>query len=219
MSKRPSPSGLQKNGVPVIDWPSIRDWILRRDDHICQTCKVNVAGEVDHIWPRRLGGPDHIDNLCAICGPCNKTKGARVDLASATDKQLQLARSAIRGRLEALEAEYNDFVNEEMRRCVAGDGRSASVLSEVRSAAIRRARALEEWELVYEKLRPSRRGPAQILLLLASIDRLAETATLGFDDLETLQLLRAHAGIRQLVETIVPADIWEASRARQRAQP
>jgi hypothetical protein len=81
-------SGLVRDGQPVTDWPSIRRWVLARDGGVCQVCRISEANDVDHIWPRRLGGRDHIDNLRAACGPCNKAKGGRVSLEAASTTDL-----------------------------------------------------------------------------------------------------------------------------------
>lgn len=117
-----SPSGLVRAGKPVTDWPSIRRFVLDRDGHRCRTCR-DLAAEVDHLWPRRLGGADHIDNLAAICGPCNKAKGARVDILRATDQQLRSAHHALAARIRAMENELNEVVNEQLKRFVAADDR------------------------------------------------------------------------------------------------
>lgn len=63
-------------------WPDVRAYVLRRDDHTCQTCGA-PANEVDHIFPRRRGGSDFLENLQALCGTCNREKGARADLQAA----------------------------------------------------------------------------------------------------------------------------------------
>lgn len=59
----------------TLSWPALRGAVLYRDDFECQVCG-DPATEVDHIFPRSLGGPDEFENLQAICGPCNKAKGA-----------------------------------------------------------------------------------------------------------------------------------------------
>lgn len=55
-------------------WLRARRYVLTRDGHRCRVCGV-PATEVDHIWPRRLGGSDEPDNLRAICRSCNLRKG------------------------------------------------------------------------------------------------------------------------------------------------
>lgn len=38
--------------------------------------------ELDHVHPYSLGGPFEVDNLQALCSPCNNRKGARTDAES-----------------------------------------------------------------------------------------------------------------------------------------
>jgi hypothetical protein len=151
--KPPSPSGLYRDDKPVTDWPAIRAWVLNRDGHKCQTCKVSVATEVDHLWPRRLGGSDHIDNLKAICGPCNKAKGARVDLAGATEAQLRLADAALRARIRSAEIEHHEVVNERIRRFIATRNRrdSADLLADLDAEALSRASRHDGWRAAIEQ--------------------------------------------------------------------
>lgn len=102
-------SGLWHGNVPVTDWRTIRMWVLARDEYLCQTCRVATANEVDHVWPRRLGGSDNIANLKAICGSCNKIKGARVDLSAASDLQLYDAKHTLAARIEVLERDLESI--------------------------------------------------------------------------------------------------------------
>lgn len=125
-----SPSGLIRptTDKPVNDWASIREWVLTRDGHLCQICKLRAATDVDHIWPRRLGGEDHIHNLRAACGPCNKAKGDRVDIGTASDWDLLRGIDALRQRSEALEAEAEQFENHLLiRAMITGQSRGALV--------------------------------------------------------------------------------------------
>ena len=52
--------------------------ILRRDNYRCQYCGEEHARlTVDHVIPRRAGGPHSWDNLVAACLACNRRKGHR----------------------------------------------------------------------------------------------------------------------------------------------
>lgn len=149
----PSPSGLYIGDKPVTDWPTIRTWVLKRDGHLCQTCKVSVAAEVDHVWPRRLGGPDHIGNLRAICGSCNKAKGGRVDILAASVDQLRTGTSALATRIRTLELEQNEIASEWMKRAIAHGDEAATreVLASLAVAASARESDLAGWRDVVER--------------------------------------------------------------------
>jgi len=58
-------------------WIDLRGWVLARHP-LCVVCRAHgittAATEVDHIVPRRDGGPDTFDNLQSLCGPCHKIK-------------------------------------------------------------------------------------------------------------------------------------------------
>ena len=63
--------------------------VLRRDDYRCQYCgQAGSRLTVDHIVPRRLGGPYSWDNLVTACPTCNRRKGGR-SLAEAHMRLLQ----------------------------------------------------------------------------------------------------------------------------------
>lgn len=57
-------------------WRTLRKQIMERDQHLCQYCGA-TAQTVDHIIPRKKGGPDSDENLVACCHPCNGTAGGR----------------------------------------------------------------------------------------------------------------------------------------------
>jgi hypothetical protein len=69
-------------------WADARGAALVRDGYVCQICGAENVNQVDHIWPRAAGGTDALSNLQAACGPCNKAKGDRHDIATATVQQL-----------------------------------------------------------------------------------------------------------------------------------
>ena len=62
--------------------PQRKREVKDRDNYICQICN-NIFNEdeleVDHIYPHSLGGSNRIENLMALCLPCNKDKGKRLD--------------------------------------------------------------------------------------------------------------------------------------------
>ncbi len=53
--------------------------IFRRDNYTCQYCgKIPKQLTIDHIVPRRLGGPHSWENLATACPACNHRKGGRM---------------------------------------------------------------------------------------------------------------------------------------------
>lgn len=137
-----SASGLIRgdSDKPVNDWPTIRLWILERDSYLCQICKLRSATDVDHIWPRRLGGEDHVSNLRAACGMCNKTKGDRVDLDTASDWDLLRGIDALRQRMEAFEVEAEQMENLLLVRAMISGRSRAALVQYVATAGARVAR-------------------------------------------------------------------------------
>jgi hypothetical protein len=73
----------------------IRAAVLERDGYQCRSCgwkpgdpvpikkktdRLVYRGlEIDHIYPKSLGGPDEEGNFQVLCTTCNCRKGARVD--------------------------------------------------------------------------------------------------------------------------------------------
>ncbi len=52
-----------------------RFFVLKRDLYRCRLCKATgVPLEVDHVVPVARGGSDALDNLQALCVPCNRGK-------------------------------------------------------------------------------------------------------------------------------------------------
>lgn len=58
-----------------LGWLGLRGAVLQRDDFTCQDCG-QPTNEVDHIWPKSLGGLDTAENLRACCRSCNARKGS-----------------------------------------------------------------------------------------------------------------------------------------------
>lgn len=46
-------------------------------DRACAYCGCDGPLSVDHLLPRKRGGPDVADNIVWCCRPCNSSKGAR----------------------------------------------------------------------------------------------------------------------------------------------
>ena len=62
--------------------PSWRPIILERHGHLCAnpSCRADlrqVGHHIDHIVPFSRGGTTTLENLQALCGPCNLAKGNR----------------------------------------------------------------------------------------------------------------------------------------------
>lgn len=60
--------------------PSLRFKVLQRDNFRCRYCGVGAEEEqleVDHVFPRALGGPSTEGNLVTTCRACNIGKGDR----------------------------------------------------------------------------------------------------------------------------------------------
>lgn len=58
---------------------AVREAVYERDGWACITCGTADDLTLDHIYPWILGGPDTVDNLQAMCRPCNSRKGASTD--------------------------------------------------------------------------------------------------------------------------------------------
>lgn len=75
----PSPSVLKLRHQVRRPLPQLklsRRSVFARDDYQCQYC--GTAGRdltIDHVVPKRLGGPASWENLVACCRRCNARKG------------------------------------------------------------------------------------------------------------------------------------------------
>ena len=56
---------------------SIRQRVLRRDNHRCVQCGASDELEVDHIIPMWMGGHSTEANAQTLCKPCHKLKTGR----------------------------------------------------------------------------------------------------------------------------------------------
>ena len=61
----------------------LRELVRQRAEGRCEYCQTSewlngLPGEVDHIFPRALGGPTDADNLCFACSSCNGYKTRQI---------------------------------------------------------------------------------------------------------------------------------------------
>lgn len=71
----PEISGLHYQRGELFGW-EIRTYLLEKFEHTCAYCgRINVAFELDHIWPRSRGGSDSVSNLALSCHDCTIAKG------------------------------------------------------------------------------------------------------------------------------------------------
>lgn len=65
-----------QRGYGSANWRWLRTIILARDP-ICVACKRAHATDIDHVIPKREGGPDSLDNLQSLCKSCHSKKTFR----------------------------------------------------------------------------------------------------------------------------------------------
>lgn len=82
LSGLPHPSVLrlrQHVRRPLPQLRLSRRSVFARDHYECQYCGLNGRDlTIDHVVPRRLGGPSSWENLVACCRRCNSRKGDRL---------------------------------------------------------------------------------------------------------------------------------------------
>jgi len=64
--------------------PSLQRRVRERAQDCCEYCGIPQSGQeatfhIDHIVPRRAGGPSLPSNLALACVSCSLRKGARID--------------------------------------------------------------------------------------------------------------------------------------------
>jgi 5-methylcytosine-specific restriction endonuclease McrA len=71
------------NKTPRISIPpEVRQYVLERDRHQCQSCGKTTQQSplhIDHIIPLAKGGTNDLSNLHTLCQRCNLGKGDRLD--------------------------------------------------------------------------------------------------------------------------------------------
>lgn len=55
----------------------VREYLLEKWNRTCAYCgKKDLPLQVEHIWPRAIGGSNRVSNLTLACQPCNQRKGS-----------------------------------------------------------------------------------------------------------------------------------------------
>lgn len=70
----------RSNGEIKMDRNNIMEALLEKTDGRCAYCGKALKKEdavIDHIFPKALGGSDHMENLLPACKSCNCAKGDR----------------------------------------------------------------------------------------------------------------------------------------------
>lgn len=62
-----------RRGYGSSRWLRLRKMVLSRDP-ICVCCELAEATVADHILPKKMGGPDSLANLQALCKGCHAAK-------------------------------------------------------------------------------------------------------------------------------------------------
>lgn len=53
-----------------------RDAIKERDNHQCVYCQSSNNLTIDHVRPKKMGGPTTANNCVTACRACNQAKGS-----------------------------------------------------------------------------------------------------------------------------------------------
>lgn len=83
---------------PTNLYRTLRDAVEKRDGLVCRWCGCAVRrsdgsdrpdnATLDHIIPRRSGGPDAVENLVMSCYRCNQRRGRQSASPPITEEQL-----------------------------------------------------------------------------------------------------------------------------------
>lgn len=87
---------------------SVQRRVRLRAGNCCEYCRVPQAGQeatfhIDHVVPRKVGGPTTLDNLALACVSCSLRKGARTE---AVDPQTGEAAAIFNPRVQTWEEQF-----------------------------------------------------------------------------------------------------------------
>ncbi|MFB9149549.1 HNH endonuclease [Roseovarius ramblicola] len=71
----PRPVAAEDRPAPVP--PSVRAWVMERDNWRCHYCGTDQNLTIDHKVPRSQGGTNDRENLITACKTCNCAKGTK----------------------------------------------------------------------------------------------------------------------------------------------
>ncbi len=79
MRVRQNRPSAHRRGYGGKAWEALRLECLKRDNWQCRQCQRVCTGpkeaHADHIVPKRLNGPDTLENLQTLCIRCHYQKG------------------------------------------------------------------------------------------------------------------------------------------------
>ena len=114
--KNPEISGIEyQNGVQKDSW-NVREYVLHRDNHTCQSCHGKSKDpilETHHIISRQIGG-DSPDNLLTLCQTCHEkvSKGKlKLDIKLPTGFKPETFMSMVRWKLVNILRAAGNVVN------------------------------------------------------------------------------------------------------------
>jgi len=105
--KDPDINGKEYQEGEQLGFYNIREYILHRDNHVCQYCKGKSKDkilQVHHIIPRSQGGTDNPENLLTLCLTCHdKHHNGEIKLKAKRSRQFkpETFMSIIRWRIVA----------------------------------------------------------------------------------------------------------------------
>ena len=93
--------------------------IREHGGHLCQYCGKAQSTTIDHIYPIKRGGKDHLDNMMPACEPCNQAKGSTrlpLDVEEALLEQARIAAKHIKARYHERQRQIQERAEAKARR-------------------------------------------------------------------------------------------------------
>jgi hypothetical protein len=77
-----------ENAAAKKSQAQIRREVFQKAQNRCENCHSTFALEIDHIWPKALGGDDSLTNLRLLCRLCNQRAAIKTLGAEKMEKYL-----------------------------------------------------------------------------------------------------------------------------------